>query len=179
MAGTAIQPVLLRHHLRRNKCSVFAALSNIIPPQNGLLAAPVRHEGRKMIDHTGFSVSDFAASKQFYTRVLASLGHVIRREFAGEAAGFGPEQSENGADPGGAFWITAGTPSTPRVHLAFSAKNKEQVEAFYKAALDAGGKDNGAPGYRPQYHPGYYAAFILDPDGYNIEAVWHEPGGQH
>jgi len=103
MAGTAIQPVLLRHHLRRNKCSVFAALSNIIPPQNGLLAAPVRHEGRKMIDHTGFSVSDFAASKQFYTRVLASLGHVIRREFAGEAAGFGPEQSENGADPGGAF----------------------------------------------------------------------------
>lgn len=127
-----------------------------------------------MIDHTGFSVTDFENSKRFYLQVLASLGHVVRLEFAGEAAGFGPAGADNGADPGGAFWITAGTPSTPRTHLAFSAKNKQQVEAFHAAALAAGGKDNGAPGYRPHYHPGYYAAFVLDPDGYNIEAVYHE-----
>ena len=61
------------------------------------------------------------------------------------------------------------------MHLAFNAKNKEDVEAFHRVALQAGGKDNGAPGYRPHYHPGYYAAFIIDPDGYNIEAVYHEP----
>lgn len=127
-----------------------------------------------MIDHTGFSVTDFENSKRFYSQVLASLGHVVRLEFAGEAAGFGPAGADNGSDPGGAFWITAGTPSTPRTHLAFSAKNKQQVEAFHAAALAAGGKDNGAPGYRPHYHPGYYAAFVLDPDGYNIEAVYHE-----
>lgn len=127
-----------------------------------------------MIDHTGFSVTDFENSKRFYSQVLASLGHVVWLEFAGEAAGFGPAGADNGADPGGAFWITAGTPSTPRTHLAFSAKNKQQVEAFHAAALAAGGKDNGAPGYRPHYHPGYYAAFVLDPDGYNIEAVYHE-----
>ncbi|MNZ26485.1 VOC family protein [Lelliottia amnigena] len=127
-----------------------------------------------MIDHTGFSVTHLEDSKRFYTRVLASLGHVIRHEIPEAAVGFGPAQSDEGADPGGGFWITQGTPSTPRMHLAFSAKSKEQVDAFHRAGLDAGGKDNGAPGYRPQYHPGYYAAFVLDPDGYNIEAVYHE-----
>lgn len=127
-----------------------------------------------MIDHTGFNVTRLADSKAFYTRVLESLGHVVRLEIADLAVGFGPRQSEEGADPGGGFWITLGTPSVPRMHLAFSAKNKDEVDAFHRAALLAGGKDNGAPGYRPQYHPGYYAAFVFDPDGYNIEAVYHE-----
>ena len=127
-----------------------------------------------MIDHTGFTVSDLESSKAFYSKTLASLGYVIRLEFAGHAVGFGAAHPEKGADPGGGFWITEGTPSVPRMHLAFSAGSKLEVEAFYLAALEAGGKDNGAPGYRPQYHPGYYAAFVFDPDGYNIEAVYHE-----
>ncbi|MBM3070960.1 VOC family protein [Enterobacter sp. RHBSTW-00994] len=129
-----------------------------------------------MIDHTGFSVTNLADSKRFYSRVLASLGHIARLDIPGKAVGFGPAHPDESADPGGAFWITQGTPSTPRMHLAFSAKNKKEVEAFHSAALAAGGIDNGAPGYRPQYHPGYYAAFIRDPDGYNIEAVYHETG---
>ncbi|MCS3433529.1 VOC family protein [Klebsiella sp. BIGb0407] len=127
-----------------------------------------------MIDHTGFSVTSLEDSKLFYMRILASLGHIVRLEIPDKAVGFGPARPENGADPGGAFWIMQGTPSTPRMHLAFSAKNKEEVNAFHCTGLQAGGKDNGMPGYRPQYHPGYYAAFILDLDGYNIEAVYHE-----
>jgi len=98
-----------------------------------------------MIDHTGFSVTHLEDSKRFYTRILASLGHVIRHEIPEAAVGFGPAQSDEGADPGGGFWITQGTPSPPRMHLAFSAKSKEQDDAFHRAGIDAGGKDNGAP----------------------------------
>ncbi len=127
-----------------------------------------------MIDHTGFYVSDLESSKTFYSSALKSLGYAVRLEFAGKAAGFGPATLEEGADPGGGFWLTQGTPYTPRVHLAFRARSKADVDAFWHAALQAGAKDNGAPGYRPHYHPGYYAAFVLDPDGYNIEAVFHE-----
>lgn len=127
-----------------------------------------------MIDHTGFYVSNLESSKAFYSSTLKSLGYAVRLEFAGKAVGFGSITPEEGADPGGGFWLTVGTPYTPRVHLAFHAKNKEAVDAFWHAALKAGATDNGAPGYRPQYHPGYYAAFVLDPDGYNIEAVFHE-----
>lgn len=88
-----------------------------------------------MIDHTGFNVINLEDSKQFYTNVLASLDHVIRLEFPGKAVGFGPGQLDEGRDPGGAFWLTQGTPSTPRMHLAFNAKNKEEVEEFHRVAL--------------------------------------------
>ena len=124
-----------------------------------------------MIDHTGFNVSDLEASKAFYLKALAPLGYGISLEFEG-AAGFGAQQG-TGDDPGGDFWIGAGDPQTPRLHVAFRAANEEEVNAFYRAAIEAGGKDNGAPGERPHYHPGYYAAFVLDPDGHNIEAVYH------
>ena len=76
-------------------------------------------------------------------------------------------------DPGGDFWISSGIPQTPRTHIAFNAASRKIVENFYKSALSAGGTDNGRPGIRSQYHESYYAAFILDPDGYNIEAVCH------
>lgn len=127
-----------------------------------------------MIDHTGFNVSNLAASKRFYVQVLAALGYGVRLEFP-DAVGFGSATPQAGEDPGGGFWITQGTPQVPRVHLAFRATGRAQVEAFHREALAAGGTDNGAPGLRPQYHAGYYAAFVLDPDGYNVEAVFHEP----
>ncbi len=126
-----------------------------------------------MIDHTGINVSDFAASKAFYEKVLATLGYTLRLDL-GDAAGFGDGA---GTDPGGDFWISAGTPFTPRSHIAFHADSIAAVQAFHAAALAAGGRDNGAPGPRPQYHAGYYAAFVLDPDAYNIEAVFHDRPG--
>ena len=127
-----------------------------------------------MIDHTGVNVSDFELSKAFYARALAPLGYGVALEFEG-AAGFGAKRG-GGDDPGGDFWISAGEPQTPRTHITFGATSEEQVAEFYRAAIEAGGRDNGAPGERPHYHPGYYAAFVLDPDGHNIEAVFH--GGE-
>jgi len=124
-----------------------------------------------MIDHTGFNVSNLELSKAFYLKALAPLGYGISLELEG-AAGFGA-QTGAGDDPGGDFWISVGEPQTPRTHVAFHAANEEQVNEFYRAAIEAGGKDNGPPGPRPHYHEGYYAAFVLDPDGYNIEAVFH------
>lgn len=124
-----------------------------------------------MIDHTGFNVTNLALSKAFYLKALAPLGYGISLEFEG-AAGFGARQGV-GDDPGGDFWIGVGEPQTPRPHIAFRAENEEQVNDFYRAAIEAGGKDNGQPGPRPHYHEGYYAAFVLDSDGYNIEAVYH------
>ena len=124
-----------------------------------------------MIDHTGFNVTNLELSRAFYLKALAPLGYGIALEFEG-AAGFGAREAA-GDDPGGDFWISAGEPQTPRTHVAFRAANKEQVAGFYRAALEAGGKDNGPPGPRPHYHEGYYAAFVLDPDGYNVEAVFH------
>ncbi len=126
-----------------------------------------------MIDHTGINVSDFAASKAFYEKVLATLGYTLRLDL-GDAAGFGDGA---GTDPGGDFWIATGTPFEPRSHIAFHAASITAVQAFHAAALAAGGRDNGAPGLRPQYHAGYYAAFVLDPDAYNIEAVFHDRPG--
>lgn len=125
-----------------------------------------------MIDHTGINVANLALSKKFYESALAPLGYVARLEFE-DAVGYGMKDFSGEADPGGDFWISTGDPFVPRSHIAFHASNAAQVVAFYEAALAAGGRDNGAPGLRPHYHKNYYAAFVFDPDGYNIEAVFH------
>ncbi len=122
-----------------------------------------------MIDHIGIQISDLAHSKAFYEKALAPLGYAVLKTFD-FAVGYGVEGKPD-------FWIglpqRKGTPD--RVHVAFRAKGRADVRAFYEAAIAAGGKDNGAPGVRPQYHEHYYGAFVLDPDGHNIEAVCHEP----
>lgn len=128
-----------------------------------------------MIDHTGINVADLARAVAFYEAALAPLGYAVTLRLADVAAGFGAvRDARPGADPGGDFWLSRGTPQTPRVHIAFRANSHTEVAAFYEAALAAGGTDNGAPGYRPHYHPHYFAAFVLDLDGYNIEAVCHQ-----
>ncbi len=129
-----------------------------------------------MIDHTGFNVSDFAVSRSFYAKTLAPLGYTLCKDF-GVAAGFGVTEGHGASnDPGGDFWISAGPPHDPRPHLAFNAASRALVDACYAAALAAGATDNGAPGLRPQYHANYYAAYVHDPDGYNIEFVCHLAG---
>ncbi len=125
-----------------------------------------------MIDHTGINVRNLARSKEFYESILAPIGYEIRVELDG-AVGFGSTEPSHGDDPGGDFWIAEGNPSLPRNHIAFRAASIAQVDAFYEAALAAGARDNGAPGLRPHYHTSYYAAFVFDPDEYNIEAVFH------
>ncbi|MEN5344957.1 VOC family protein [Achromobacter mucicolens] len=127
-----------------------------------------------MLDHITIHVSDFARSRAFYQSALAALGYVPRKIFETDM-GFGAGDPADADNPGGEFWIHEGTPCTPRVHVAFRARSRDEVDAFHRAALAAGGRDNGAPGLRPHYHPNYYGAFILDPDGYNIEAVYHRP----
>jgi catechol 2,3-dioxygenase-like lactoylglutathione lyase family enzyme len=117
-----------------------------------------------MIDHVTVDVSDYPRSRAFYEAALAPLGYGVVTELDG-ACGFGPP----GVDD---FWIAGGGPSGP-IHIAFAARDEAAVDAFHAAALAAGGRDNGAPGERPQYHPGYYGAYVLDPDGNNVEAVFH------
>ena|SRR5215471_18603781 len=119
-----------------------------------------------MLDHIGIRVKDYELSKKFYSAALKPLGYSLAME-GSSGAGF-----RKGYIPD--FWVKAGTPA-PTIHICFSAENRAQVDAFYKAALESGGRDNGAPGLRAHYHPNYYGAFILDPDGYNIEAVVHKP----
>lgn len=122
-----------------------------------------------MLDHAGFAVSDYHVSKAFYERALAPLGITLLMEPSGEAAGFG-------RDGRPFFWIEAqGRPVRGRLHIAFAATDRDEVDRFHEAALRAGGVDNGAPGTRELYHPHYYGAYVLDPDGNNIEAVCHEP----
>ncbi len=118
-----------------------------------------------MLAHSGLGVSDYRASKAFYLKALAPLGYKNNMEH-GESGGF-----NDGTDTD--FWL-AKSETVAKTHLAFKARSKEEVEAFYAAALAAGGKDNGPPGYRKQYWTGYYAAFVYDPDGHNIEAVWYD-----
>ena len=127
-----------------------------------------------MIDHTGLQVSDPAVSRNFYEKALAPLGYKIMMEIPKEFTG-GKVVLGFGVPPKPDFWMQEGSPSTPRIHIAFRADSRAQVDAFYRAALAAGGKDNGPPGPRPHYHEHYYGAFVLDPDGYNIEAVIHTP----
>jgi len=122
-----------------------------------------------MLDHVGFAVRDYDRSKAFYEHALAPLGLTLIMEPAGQAAGFG-----TAGKPW--FWVEAqGTPVRGRLHIALAADTRSQVDAFHAAALDAGGIDNGAPGVRAMYHPDYYGAYVLDPDGNNVEAVCHEP----
>ncbi len=126
-----------------------------------------------MIDHTGIAVTDWQKAKSFYDAALAPLGakllHMVPEAFTGGAkvGGYGRETPQ--------FWLREGGEPGPGRHYAFTAANHAEVDAFYAAALAAGGRDNGAPGPRPQYHPHYYGAFVLDPDGNNIEAVCHCP----
>ena len=118
-----------------------------------------------MFDHIMLKVKDLKASKRFYTAALAPLGFSVQYEDDG-MVGFGPKDA-----PG--LWLGQGE-SRGVVHVAFAAKDRASVRAFYKAALPAGGKDNGEPGLRPQYHANYYGGFVKDPDGNNIEAVSHQ-----
>jgi catechol 2,3-dioxygenase-like lactoylglutathione lyase family enzyme len=126
-----------------------------------------------MLDHTGFSVADYARSKAFYQKALAPLGYSLIMEVQQDendspAAGFGA-----GGKPD--FWIGGEGGLNRPIHIAIVAKDRATVDAFHRAAIAAGGKDNGAPGLRPHYHENYYGAFVLDPDGHNIEAVCHAP----
>ena len=118
-----------------------------------------------MIAHTMLGVADCDRAKTFYGKALAPLGYQVNMDF-GEAVGFNDGKNTD-------FWIAQHGAVSPS-HVAFEAKNREEVEAFYEAALAAGAKDNGGPGYRTEYWPGYYAAFACDPDGNNIEAVWYD-----
>jgi catechol 2,3-dioxygenase-like lactoylglutathione lyase family enzyme len=126
-----------------------------------------------VFDHIGFAVSDFARSKAFYARALAPLGISIVRE--AEQTGAGAHVAF-GVDGRPFFWIGTGRALTGRLHVAFAAGERAAVDAFHRAAIAAGGTDNGAPGLRPHYHANYYGAFVLDPDGHNVEAVCRKPG---
>jgi catechol 2,3-dioxygenase-like lactoylglutathione lyase family enzyme len=120
-----------------------------------------------MLDHVVINVSDYERSREFYARALAPLGLSLQMEPEPRRGGFG-------ADGKPWFWITdLREPTTENVHVAFAAPDRATVDAFYAAALAAGGADNGPPGIREIYHPTYYGAFVLDPDGNNIEAVCH------
>ena len=121
-----------------------------------------------MFDHVVFSVSDYAASKTFFLKALEPLGVSLVSE-----GPLGVELCRPGSNA--SLCIRRDEEATTHLHLAFTAENRAQVESFYRAAIEAGAKDNGAPGLRPQYHANYYAAFVIGPDGHNIEAVCHEP----
>lgn len=118
-----------------------------------------------MIDHLSLPVKDYEKSKSFYQTILATLGHTLLMEHAISGGGFGA-----GGKP--SFWIKQGK-SAAAVHVAFSCSDRASVDAFHEAAISTGAKDNGAPGLRGEYHASYYGAFVLDPDGNNVEAVCH------
>lgn len=128
-----------------------------------------------IIDHFGIGVSDYQRAKAFYADALAPLGITLVMEIGPEhtegnvyACGFGKAGKPE-------FWIGSDGKTSPRAHIAFVAESRAEVRAFHEAALRAGGRDNGAPGLRPHYHPDYYGAFVLDFDGHNVEAVCHNP----
>jgi len=120
-----------------------------------------------MLDHIGFDVKDFGKSKAFYEKALKPLEYKLTANYE-NAAGFGKGEKSS-------FWLVGGRGQTTKVHVAFSAPNRKAVDEYYKAAMAAGGKDNGKPGLRPDYHKDYYGAFVIDPDGNNVEAVCQTP----
>jgi catechol 2,3-dioxygenase-like lactoylglutathione lyase family enzyme len=120
-----------------------------------------------MIDHIALTVSDYERSKQFYQNALLPLGYTLMMEHEISGAGFGRDGKPD-------FWLQAGSASGP-IHVALSAADRATVDAFHAASLTAAASDNGPPGLRPEYHPNYYGAFVIDPDGNNLEAVCHFP----
>jgi catechol 2,3-dioxygenase-like lactoylglutathione lyase family enzyme len=120
-----------------------------------------------MIDHVGLNVRDLAASKRFYERSLVAIGYELMMEFD-EAAGFGKDGKPD-------FWLMAREPTGGSTHVAFACDDRKSVDFLHAAAVAAGGTDNGTPGLREQYAPNYYAAYVIDPEGNNVEAVCHSP----
>ena len=127
-------------------------------------SSPTRHTA-SVIDHLKLHVRDVERSRAFYAEALAPLGYRAMFEPAPGVVGFGADRPD--------FWVALDPEATGVAHVAFGVDSTAAVDAFHAAALDAGGRDNGAPGPRPQYHPRYYGAFVLDPDGNNVEAVCH------
>jgi catechol 2,3-dioxygenase-like lactoylglutathione lyase family enzyme len=127
-----------------------------------------------MLDHVGFAVSDLERARKFYQQTLSPLGIMLLYDITAEQTdgqaylGFGEDQRPY-------FWVGTGKRFGGNIHVAFLAETRDLVDKFHAAGLAAGGKDNGAPGLRPHYHKNYYGAFVLDPDGNNIEAVCHRP----
>jgi catechol 2,3-dioxygenase-like lactoylglutathione lyase family enzyme len=123
-----------------------------------------------ILDHVGFAVSDFERSKAFYREVLGTLGIELLADWT-----FGREHVAGFGKGHPTFWIGDNKPARGSMHVAFTATSRAQVNAFHSVGISMGGRDNGPPGIRAHYHPNYYGAFVLDPDGHNIEAVCHEP----
>lgn len=128
-----------------------------------------------MLDHIGITASDVKRSRDFYELALKPLGIGIEMMPTPSMIAAGYEGYGFGEADRPYFWVGSGE-ATDRIHVAFAANSRSDVDAFYTAAIGAGGRDNGPPGVRAQYHPNYYGAFVLDPDGNNIEAVCHLPG---
>lgn len=123
-----------------------------------------------IIDHVSLKVTDFDRARAFYVAALGTLGIGLVSEFTvglERHAGFGKERPS--------FWIGSGKQVRGEAHVAFIARSRSEVQAFHSVALTMGGRDNGAPGLRAHYHPNYFGAFVFDPDGHNIEAVYHGP----
>ncbi|HYE46026.1 MAG TPA: VOC family protein [Caulobacter sp.] len=133
-----------------------------------------------MIDHLGINVSNYAVHRRFYDAALGALGISVVMEYGPEqtggpnVCGYGNTSDRRDLQAGKpSFWLSDAPQATGPAHICFLAQDRAAVDAFHAAALAAGGTDNGPPGLRPQYHPGYYGAFVLDPDGRNVEAVHH------
>jgi catechol 2,3-dioxygenase-like lactoylglutathione lyase family enzyme len=120
-----------------------------------------------MFDHVGFGVTNLAESKAFYLKALQPLGVSVAME--------GPYGVGMGQNNKPSLWLFETKEHPAQLHIAFKAQTRKQVDEFYRAAMSAGGKDNGPPGLRPHYHANYYGAFVIGPDGHNVEAVCHRP----
>jgi len=128
-----------------------------------------------MFDHLSLPVGDLEQARRFYEQALAPLGIEVVKAYP-DAVGLAAGRGRRGEQE---LWLTVADVTPTPLHLAFAAADRAQVDAFHRAALAAGGRDNGAPGWRPQYHEHYYAAFVIGPDGHNLEAVCHQPGEDH